>query len=203
VVVLSSPAKRVAFRVDEVLNEQEVLVKNLGSQLSRVPNVAGAMILSSGTVVPILNVPDLMKSAVNASDPAGAAAAAGEANGRAAKPILVVEDSITARTLLKNILESAGYRVKVAVDGLDAITTLKTEEFAAVVSDIEMPRMDGFDLTDRIRHDQRLSQLPVVLVTALESREHKERGVDVGADAYIVKSSFDQTNLVETVQRLI
>ncbi len=117
--------------------------------------------------------------------------------------ILVAEDSITARTLLKNILEAAGYRVETAVDGLDAFGKLQGGGFDLVVSDVDMPRMNGFDLTARIRRDRELGETPVVLVTALESREDRERGVDAGANAYIVKSSFDQSNLLETIKRLI
>jgi len=117
--------------------------------------------------------------------------------------ILVVEDSITSRALLKNILESAGYSVTTVVDGIDAYTALKTGTFDLLVSDVEMPRMDGFDLTSKVRADKQLAELPVVLVTALESREHRERGIDVGANAYIVKSSFDQSNLLEIIRRLI
>ena len=115
----------------------------------------------------------------------------------------MVEDSITSRALLKNILESAGYDITTAVDGIDAYTALKTGTFDLVVSDVEMPRMDGFDLTARVRADKQLSGLPVVLVTALETREHRERGIDVGANAYIVKSSFDQSNLLEVIGRLV
>jgi two-component system chemotaxis sensor kinase CheA len=100
-------------------------------------------------------------------------------------------------------LEAAGYTVATAVDGVDAYTSLKTGAFDLVVSDVEMPRMDGFDLTAKVRADKRLSELPIVLVTALESREHRERGVDAGANAYIVKSSFDQSNLLEVIGRLI
>jgi len=105
--------------------------------------------------------------------------------------------------LLKNILESAGYNIITAVDGIDAYTALKTGTFDLIVSDVEMPRMDGFDLTAKVRSDKQLAELPVVLVTALESREHRERGIDVGANAYIVKSSFDQSNLLEVIRRLL
>jgi len=115
----------------------------------------------------------------------------------------VVEDSITARTLLKNILETAGYDIATAVDGIDAFTQLHSSEFDIVVSDVDMPRMNGFDLTAKIRSDKKLVDLPVVLLTALESREHRERGIEVGANAYIVKSSFDQSNLMEVIRRLI
>ncbi len=200
VVVLGSAGKRIAFQVDEIVQEQEVLVKSLGPQLSRVPNIAGATLIGNGRVVPVVNVPDLMSSAAKVA-PAPMRAIAGGPSKRAS--VLVVEDSITARALLKTILESTGYDVTTAVDGIDALAALKTREFDLVVSDIEMPRMNGFDLTARIRADRKLSEIPVVLVTALESREDKERGIDVGANAYIVKSSFEQSNLLEVVRRLI
>ena len=202
VVVLRLGADRIAFRVDAILYEQEVMVKDLGNQLARVRNVAGASVLGTGQVVPVLDVPDLMRSATM---PAATRASlpAEMADEVVTRSILVVEDSITARTLLKNILEAAGYDVTTAFDGIDAYTTLRTAAFDLIVSDVEMPRMDGFDLTARVRADKQFSGLPVVLVTALESREHRERGIDVGANAYIVKSSFDQSNLLDVIRRLI
>ncbi len=203
VLVIGSAGKRMALLADEILGEQEVLVKPLGRQLSRIRNIAGATVLGSGRVVPILNVHDVLKSAAkNAAVPARAAAVVKEAAGKK-KSILVAEDSITARTLVKNILEAAGYHVKTAVDGVEAFTALKTETFDVVVSDVDMPRMSGFELTAKIRADKKCSGLPVVLVTALESREDRERGIDVGANAYIVKSSFDQSNLLEVIRRLL
>ena len=202
-VVLSLGPVRVAFRVDEILGEQEVLVKALGPQLARVRNVAGASVSGSGQVVPVLNVPDLMKSAVKPTAPSRGTVAVEKSAETKKQSVLVVEDSITARALLKNILESAGYLVTTAVDGIDAYTTLKTGTFDLIVSDVEMPRMDGFDFTAKVRSDKQLAELPIVLVTALESREHRERGIDVGANAYIVKSSFDQSNLLEVIARLI
>ncbi|MCI0447241.1 response regulator, partial [bacterium] len=204
IIILFFAEKRIAFSVDEILNEQDVLVKTLGNQLSRVRNIAGATVLGTGKVVPILNVPDLMKSAVQVGSIGIKQPTASVKKEEAKKKsILVVEDSITARTLVKNILETAGYNVKTAIDGVDAFTILRTEVFDLVVSDVDMPRMNGFDLTAKIRADKKLAELPVVLVTALESREDRERGIDVGASAYIVKSSFDQSNLLEVVQRLI
>jgi two-component system, chemotaxis family, sensor kinase CheA len=179
-----------------------VLVKNPPKPISRVRRMAGATVMGSGEVVPILNVADLVKSAARAGR-ATVEPEPAEAGPLKPKSILVAEDSITARSLLKGILESAGFAVRTAVDGADAFATLKTEMFDLVVSDVDMPRMSGFDLTAKIRADKTLSKTPVVLVTALESREDRERGIDVGADAYIVKSSFDQSNLLEIVQRLI
>lgn len=119
------------------------------------------------------------------------------------KRILVVEDSITSRTLITSILSAAGFQVQAATDGIEGYTLLKSEPFDLVVSDIEMPRLDGFGLTERIRNDATLANIPVILVTALESKEHKEKGIAVGANAYITKSNFVQSNLLETVRRFI
>lgn len=192
----------IAFGVDQVLDEREVLVKPLGRQLERVRHIAGATLIGSGQVVPILHVPDLMGSAVKGAAAPGASANARKAAAPAVKSVLVAEDSITSRTLLKGILEGAGYRVETAADGVDAFTALRSGAFDVVVSDVDMPRLNGFGLTARIRADKKLADLPVVLVTALESREDREQGIDVGASAYIVKSSFDQGNLLEVVRRL-
>jgi two-component system chemotaxis sensor kinase CheA len=119
------------------------------------------------------------------------------------KAILVAEESIPAGTLLKTILESAGYKVKTAVDGVEALSALQAEDFDLLVSDVDMPRMSGFELIAKVRADKKLSELPVVLVTALEAKEDRELGIDAGANAYIAKSSFDQSNLLEIVRRLI
>jgi two-component system chemotaxis sensor kinase CheA len=201
--VLGAAEKRIAFGVDAVLNEQEVLFKSLGRQLSRVRNVAGATVLGSGQVVPVLNVADLLTSAASGAVTRVKApvAVAQEETGK--KSVLVAEDSITSRMLLKEILESAGYQVSTAIDGVDAFAVLQKAHFDLVVSDVEMPRMNGFDLTAKIRSDEKHAKVPVVLVTGLESRVDRERGVDVGASAYVVKGSFDQSNLLETIRRLI
>jgi two-component system chemotaxis sensor kinase CheA len=128
---------------------------------------------------------------------------AGEAPETAHRSLLIAEDSITARTLLKNILEAAGYRAITAVDGMDALMQLKTNEIDLLISDVDMPRMSGFELTAKVRASREFADLPVVLVTSLDSREDRERGIEVGANAYIVKSSFDQSNLLDVVKRLI
>jgi two-component system chemotaxis sensor kinase CheA len=200
VVILGAGEKRIAFWVDEIIGEQEVLMKGLGAQLARVRNIAGATVLGNGQVIPILNVPDLIKSAVRTMD---SALDLVEASPAKDQKILIAEDSITARMQLKNILELNGYTVKTAVDGLDALMTLRTENFDLVVSDVDMPRLNGLDLTTRIRNDQRLAELPVILVTTLASREDQERGIDAGANAYITKSNFDQNKLLDAIRRLI
>ncbi len=202
--VLGTGENRIAFIVDEVIEEKEVLVKGLGKQLSRVRNIGGATVLGSGKVVPILNVSDLLKSAVKLTGaPEGKTRGNGKQMERKKTSLMVAEDSVTSRMLLKNILESAGYDVRAVVDGAEAFTALKEGTFDLLVSDIEMPRLNGFDLTEKIRGDRKLAELPVVLVSALSSREDKERGIDVGANAYIVKSSFEQSNLLDVIKRLI
>jgi two-component system chemotaxis sensor kinase CheA len=203
VFVVGSCASRIAFGVDEILGELEILVKSLGPQLSRVRNVAGATVLGNGEVAVILHPGDLVKSAVKGAVAPARAVIPAAAENEAPKSVLIAEDSITARTLLRNILETAGYQVRTAVDGIDALTRLRTEHVDLVVSDVDMPRMNGFELTAKIRSERELADLPVVLVTSLDSREDRERGVEAGANAYIVKSSFDQSNLLEVLRRLI
>jgi two-component system chemotaxis sensor kinase CheA len=202
VVVLSAGGERIAFAVSEIVGEQEVLVKRLAEPLVRVRNVAGATVLGSGKAVVILNASDLMKSAADLAAGPGTKFEQAESE-KGPRSILVVEDSITARMLLKNIFESAGYRVKTAVDGLEGLTTLRSEGFDLVVSDVEMPRMNGFELTAKIRADKKLAEVPVVLVTALATPEDRAKGIDVGANAYVVKSSFDQSDLLQIVGRLL
>lgn len=199
--ILGSGTERIAFAVDAVLDEREVLVKRLRKPLQKVRNIAGATVLGSGQVAPILDVTQLIKSARRAPLKRAVATAA-LATDRLPRRVLVAEDSITSRMLLKGILESAGYEVKTAVDGLEAFTMLRSETFDVLVSDVEMPRLNGFDLTARLRADPALAELPVILVTALASREDRERGIDVGANAYLVKSDLDQSDLFEALRRL-
>jgi two-component system chemotaxis sensor kinase CheA len=143
-----------------------------------------------------------MKSALRSTAVARKEAVTGTAPVKTGR-ILVAEDSITSRTLLKNILETVGYQVTTAVDGADALTQVRIGEFDLVVSDVDMPRMNGFELTAKIRADKKLGEMPVILVTALETRDDKERGIESGANAYIVKSSFDQSNLLEIIRRFL
>jgi len=199
-VVLGSAEKQMAYLVDELLGEQEFILKTLSPPLTRVRYVAGATILGNGEIVMILNVPEL----VNASLDAGVArpAPVKKAAGKRTKTILVVDDSITTRMLEKNILETAGYHVLLAIDGVDALSVLQSESCDLVLTDIQMPRLDGFELTEKLKATPQHKGLPVILVTGLASPEAKTRGIEVGADAYIVKSSFDQAKLLQTIEQL-
>lgn len=198
-VVVAAGEDRAALLVDEMLGEREVLVKELRRPLVRVRHVAGAGVLGTGELALILRPADLLR-AVRDAVPAAEATRREESRPLA---VLVVDDSITTRTMEKNLLEASGYKVQVAADGLEAWAALKSDRFDLVVSDVDMPRLNGFDLTSRIRADPKLAELPVVLVTALETREDKERGIEVGANAYVIKSGFDQSKLLEIIRRLI
>jgi len=204
-VILGAGKRRIAFLVDGVVGQQESVVKSLGKQLSRVRNVAGATILGTGQVIMTLNSSDLIKSARGMGGRTGIAARISQAKVKEVQrpTILVVDDSLTTRNLEKNILETAGYDIKVAADGVEALSVLQSDHCDLVVSDILMPEMDGFELTAAVKEHHDLKEIPIILVTALESREDKERGIEVGADAYIVKSTFDQENLLEAVAQLI
>ena len=119
------------------------------------------------------------------------------------KVVVVADDSVTTRTLERVILETAGYEIRTAADGGQALALVQAGGCHAVVSDVQMPVLDGFALCERLRADARFRDLPVVLVTAMGSRSDRERGVAVGADAYIVKGEFDQETLLATLRRLL
>lgn len=201
-IVINSDNKSLAFSIKELLTEEEVFLKPFQGQIRRIKNFIGAATISSGKTILILNSTDIVKSALKRGfvptfRPEDVSVSVKK------KSILIAEDSITARTLFKGILEGAGYDVKTAVDGLEALNLLKTRDYDLLLSDIQMPGLNGFELTEKIRNDRKLFRLPVVLITGLESQQDKERGIEVGANAYIVKSSFDQSNLLEVIRRLI
>jgi two-component system chemotaxis sensor kinase CheA len=204
VVVISVRKRRIGLVVDEVVDAQEVFVRRLGKQLTRARAIVGATVLASGKVALILNVEDLIKRAVELT-PRPIKSIDQSEDGKKLKQqaILVVEDSITSRMLLKNILEANGYRVWTATDGVEALKTLENETIDCVITDIEMPRMNGFELIAKIRDNPRLAELPTILVTSLETREDRRRGMDAGANVYLLKSRFEQDNLLEIVRRLL
>lgn len=206
VVILGSTRKRIAFMVDDVIGQQETVVKSLGKQLARVRNVAGATILGSGQVIMTLNPSDMLKSARGSETRAveNKAAAQNKPKAKKERRVLVVDDSMSTRTLEKNILETAGYKVSLATDGREALNVLNANSnFDIIVSDVLMPGMDGLQLTQMVKKDANLKKIPIVLVTSLDSRADKERGMEVGADAYLVKSNFDQSSLLQTIEQLI
>jgi two-component system chemotaxis sensor kinase CheA len=202
-IVVVAGDQKVALHVDEVAAEQEVLVKSLGSRIRRVRFVSGASLLPSGKVALVLNASNVVRAALG-REAACAISAQGETTTAARKKrLMMVEDSMTTRALMRSILENAGYDVLTAVDGCQAWDALQHEQVDLVVSDVDMPRMDGFQLTSAVRGSDRMAEMPVILVTARETDEDKERGMRVGANAYLPKTTFDQRNLLETIEQLL
>ncbi|MGH8819879.1 MAG: hybrid sensor histidine kinase/response regulator, partial [Rhodoferax sp.] len=216
ILVLRSAAQRVALHVDEVLGNQEVVVKNLGPQLSRLPGLAGMTVLASGAAVLIYNPValaavygeqarllgvDEVTSEVQESAGSGAS---GGVSALALPPqiplILVVDDSITVRRVTQRLLQREGYRVALAVDGLQALERLAEERPAVVLSDIEMPRMDGFDLARNIRGDQRMHDLQFVMITSRIAVKHREHAKELGVNHYLGKP-YSEEELLSLVRR--
>jgi len=201
VAVLGVGQQVAAYLTEVVERELPVLLKPLGPQLRRVPSVSAVTVLANGELVPVLSPHSLLRAAyAKQSKPTAASSPTKPAP---PKSLLVVEDSVTSRMLIKNILVAAGYQVLTAVDGVEGLALLKTTEIDLVVSDVEMPRMDGFQMTAAIRTDTQLKHVPVILITSLTSDEHRSRGLEVGANAYIVKGEFEQSNLLDTVRQLV
>jgi chemotaxis protein histidine kinase CheA len=202
--VVSAGGRRIAAACDALLGEEEVVVKPLGP-LFRVEGYLGAAILGDGRIALLLDATTLSRGHRKLPQPSTPAQNGDHAPDRALIPkVLVVEDSFTVRELQKGILEAAGYRVAAAANGREALEVLGQEaDVALVVSDIEMPEMDGLELTRQIRSEPAYGTLPVVIVTALGSEDDQRRGIEAGADAYMVKRSFDQHAMLETVERLV
>lgn len=204
VLVIQAEDFNIGFVVDALLGDQEILHKNLEPPLVRVRNVAGVTTLGSGEVCLILNVGDLIKTAQMSHGVALRSAFKKKAEEDSEKQdVLVVDDSVTTRILERNILRAAGYNVTVAVNGLDALTKLATQPFDLVVSDVEMPDISGYELTSRIKRDEMLCHIPVVLVTSLASEVDRQKGLKSGASAYITKGGFDQEELLGTIRKLL
>jgi len=203
IIISRSDRGKIGFIVSEFLYEKEIVFQEFKGYLKRPRYFSGVATLGTGEIVLILNIQELVK----ARDLSGVSPITEVSKG--VKPqvkknaILVAEDSMITAELEKNILVNAGYEVDVAIDGIDAMDKLHGKKYDLLVTDIDMPRMDGFELTSKVRADKRLKDLPVVVVTVREKVEDKRKGIEVGADAYILKKEFDQSNLLNTIKRLI
>jgi two-component system, chemotaxis family, sensor kinase CheA len=190
--------------VDELLDETEITLKPNCKLLKRIPNVSASTILVSGEVSLVLNPVDILNSMRTRFELSSKKVSNKNLEKpKSPKSILLAEDSITTRTQEKRILEAAGFLVTTAVDGLDAYSKFKNSSFDAIISDIEMPNMNGLSLAEAIRKNKRHEQTPIILVTSLSSEADQRRGLEAGANAYIVKSRFDQNTLLETLDRLL
>jgi two-component system chemotaxis sensor kinase CheA len=203
IVILRKGSQKVAMIVDDIIGEREIVIKSFNSPFSRVHFVAGGTLLDSNTVIIVLNQNDIIKAALGNVDYSPIEVQ--NINKKILKKshILVVDDSITTRTLEKNILENKDYEVTVAVNGKDAWDLLQKQKFSLLITDVVMPIMDGFTLTDHVKKNENLRNMPVIIVTSLGSDEEKRRGIEVGADAYIVKNEFESGVLLDIVAQLI
>lgn len=201
--VVNAGGRRAVLLVDALLGEQEGLVKGLGRQLRHVRGVSGVATLAAHTLVPVLELAELLGVSQRAGSPMHHADSLEPMENSATRAplVAVAEDSATARLLIVHLLEAAGYCVRTAGNGAEALALLHSESFDALISDVEMPVMNGFDLTASVRADPSLADLPVILVTSLESRADRERGATVGANAYVVKRNFEPQVLLAALQR--
>ncbi|WPL15802.1 Chemotaxis protein CheA [Thiorhodovibrio winogradskyi] len=203
-VILRVGQEKLALEVDALQDERDLVVKPVPEHLRHLHLISGFVSSGALAVVSLLQAPALLDLAARArgqSVRAGAKAAA-EAGERASR-LLVVDDSLNTREIEKDVLEAQGYRVTLAEDGIDGLHKAMRDPFDAVLTDVEMPRMDGFTLTERLRALDAYQATPIIIVTSREKEEDRQRGLRVGADAYIVKGDFDQSNLIATLRALL
>jgi two-component system chemotaxis sensor kinase CheA len=202
VIVAEGSDGRFGILVEAVHEEQELVFKELRGPLRNQKTFTGAALLGNGDIVPILDVNALFDLASRAPTMGAAPAMARRAASRVCR-VLVVDDSLVAGELQKNILLAAGYESEIASDGVEALECLHRKDWDLVVADVDMPRMTGFELTERMRADEQFRDIPVIIVTSRDAVEDRRRGFEVGADAYVLKREFDQSQLLDTVRRLI
>jgi CheY-like chemotaxis protein len=193
--------EKMGLIVDALATEEDMEIKPLPPHMKNLELVAGAGISGKNEIVLLLHVPGMFARAreikkVRPTEKIGEEA-------RKGKLILVIDDSVNTREIEKNILESYGYNVHLAMDGQDGYAKAMQTQYDLIVTDIEMPRLDGFSLTEKLRQEHGYKHTPIIIVTSRDKDEDKRRGITVGANAYIVKGSFEQSNLLDTVQSLI
>jgi two-component system chemotaxis sensor kinase CheA len=205
VVIVESGSRRYGFQVDALIGQRDVVVKELSRLLPRLGSIRGAGVDPDGAILVVLDAAGLIERAWQAPPaPTGAARAPGaEESHSTGSSILVVDDALTVRELQRSILERAGYRVRLASDGAEALAALITEPADLVLTDVEMPRMDGFGLTEAIRSHPALANIAVLILSSRASDEDRLRGLEAGADGYIVKSAFEERGLLTAVERLL
>ncbi len=199
IVIIRDGEDQLGLIVDEIIGREEMVVKPLPPHLKNLRIVSGVTIGERDSIINVLHVPELFKQSREIGEPRRAPQ---DREARTAT-VLVVDDSVNTREIEKSILEAYGYIVATAEDGEEAFEKTRETLYDLVITDVEMPRLDGFSLTKRLRDDERYRNVPIIIVTSLEKDEDKKRGITVGANAYIVKGAFDQSNLIETVQSLI
>ncbi len=198
VVIAHAQGERAGFIVDDILDERDILVKSLPKSMTGIRHVSSATVASDNEIILVLQVPDLLRASKDMAQVPTIMET--KSTGRS---ILVVDDSLNTREIEKTILQAYGYLVETAKDGVDGLDKIRLKRYDLIITDLEMPVMDGLTLTSQIKADPSLKDIPVIIVTSRDSAEDKKRGIECGANAYIVKGSFDQTNLIDAVESLI
>jgi two-component system chemotaxis sensor kinase CheA len=201
-VLLGTVASSHAFQVETVLQKRDVVVRGLTGRLRNLKAVSGASIEPNGSILLVLDVPSLIERSTAAAAPESRVADKPAAPTRPLS-VLVVDDALMVRELQRSILERGGYAVRTASDGAEALAMLAEQPVDLVVTDLEMPNVDGFMLIRNIRAHPRLANIPVLIVSSRASEEDHQRGLDAGADGYIVKAAFDEAGLLSAVSRLL
>ncbi len=202
VMLLKSGNDRLALQVDEVLGNREVVIKNIGPQLSRMVGICGATVLGSGAIVLLLDPVALSDHLQLHPTPHAQVAAAAASGERAQQVVMVVDDSLTVRRVTQRLLEREGYQVLLAKDGVDALEQLQTTRPCLMLVDIEMPRMDGFDLTRNVRGDLRTRDIPIIMITSRSADKHRNYALELGVNAYFGKP-FQEPVLLAAIASLL
>ncbi len=206
VLLIRGGEQRIAIQVDQLIGSREIVVKSVGSQLASVAGISGATILGDGSVVIILDVVAMLRAASLAqprvSVTVGGAAALPAAEAKRTRTVMVVDDSVTVRKVTSRLLERHGYDVLLAKDGMDAIAKLEDARPDIMLLDIEMPRMDGFEVASLVRHNPNLEDLPIIMITSRTGEKHRERAFQIGVNAYMGKP-FQEEQLLETIGELL
>ena len=203
IAIVTTDTKNIGVRIDEVVVQEDYIIYSLPNHLKKNRWISGCIVREDHRVVDLLTTQNLVELAQGSILPNSGIAQKNKEKQKKAINILVVDDSRSTRDIEKSILESYGYSVTLAFDGVDAMHKLQSGNFDIIISDIEMPNMDGFTLTKKLREDPTYMETPIILVTSRDSDHDKRRGISAGADAYIVKAAFDQTNLLQTIESLL
>ncbi len=206
VVVLGERTQRYGLMVDRFLGERELVVQPLDPRLGKIKDISAAALMEDGSPVLIVDVDDMVQSIeklISSGTLASVSRAALEASSHKRKRVLAVDDSLTVRELERKLLEGAGYFADVAVDGMDGWNAVRSGQYDLVITDVDMPRMDGIELTTLIKKDVRLKNLPVMIVSYKDRESERMRGLEAGADYYLTKGSFHDETLIQAVRDLI
>lgn len=196
-VVIQAGNEKLALRVDRLVDERNLVIKPLPAHLAHLPLISGMVVTGRNELVSVLQAPALISLARRSN------VGSKQAESTQRVRVLVVDDSLNTRDIEKDVLEAHGYDVTLAEDGVDGLAKARNGQFDAVLTDVEMPNMDGFTLTAALREEENYRDVPIIIITSRQKEEDQRRGIQVGADAYIVKGDFDQSRLIETLKSLL